>query len=84
MSIAIILFGVGVWLFQQQADLLAPGWRIGGWAALTLGLAALFRLRRGMCLSSPPSHGPVACRAIVLTAWLLALAAGFLWAAQRA
>lgn len=84
MSIAIILFGVGVWLFQQQADLLAPGWRIGGWAALTLGLAALFRLRRGMCLSSPPGRGPVACRAIVLSAWLLALAAGFLWAAQRA
>ncbi len=84
MRIAIILFGAGVWLFQQQADLPEPAWLGGGWCALTLGLVALFRMGRGIRHSSSPGGGCAACRAIVVAGWLLALAGGFLWAAQRA
>lgn len=79
MGIIVALFSIGVWGFQQQAELppaalLGPAWLL--WCVLAAGAGLLhLRLRHRL---SPPSW----LRLLLLG--LPALCAGLLWAAQRA
>ncbi|ATE59600.1 DNA internalization-related competence protein ComEC/Rec2 [Thauera sinica] len=81
MRILIVLFGIGVWLFQQQADLPVPAWRIYGWCGWTVALPALFRLAHRPVQAG---DGGVRRLALAAAAGCMALCAGFLWSAQRA
>ncbi|TAH44880.1 MAG: DNA internalization-related competence protein ComEC/Rec2 [Betaproteobacteria bacterium] len=84
MRIVVALFAIGIWLFQQQAELPPSSWRIGGWCAWTVALLLWFRLRHRPPVPGEAERPPVRRLVLAALAAGIALGAGLLWSAQRA
>jgi competence protein ComEC len=80
----IALFACGVWLCQQQPELPPQDWRLGGWSLWTVMAVLAFRRPRAASPLAAAPKGGCGFIARRIMVGVLALSAGFLWAAQRA
>ena len=86
MRIPLVFFACGIWSFQWKPELLSHRWLIGGWCLLTMGAALAFHNRpvRETAEFASPARSAGTYRGRRCALVVLAFAAGFLWAAQRA